>query len=301
MHAATGARGWSNIPAPQGAPKAHHAVSYISEATTRRAEEKKTGRYEEYRLFAITYSTDEAFDTSFAINYPKNNNTPNIPFAIVAGSKDTLCDQGLDAQSIQRMPDLLASRPIYRPDLNLTKQNMSSQCIFVKHRQAAQPRVAHATRTRTVSPEAPRPHTNQEDHPSSEGESPRWLADCHAAVPSQLGEGLAAHSLARSRDLHLVAVTRKTELVVRGVYGLARRSALPCWQPSLPFAAITSTAPHGRIPQSRPWPPLCTDSSRAPDDHSLVAIRLSSRTSASTQLMHGTLIAIPPFGMRGLS
>ena len=33
---------------------------------------------------------------------------------------------------LQGAPDLLAARPIYRPDLNLTKENMSSQCIFVK-------------------------------------------------------------------------------------------------------------------------------------------------------------------------
>ena len=92
------------------------------------------GRYEEYRLLAITYTTDDAFDTSFTVNYPKHSNTPNMPFAIVAGDKDTLISSGLDAKATRDMPDLLAARPIYRPDLNLTKENMSSQCIFVQQK-----------------------------------------------------------------------------------------------------------------------------------------------------------------------
>ena len=90
------------------------------------------GRYEEYRLLAIAYTTDSTFDTSFTINYPKHTNTPNIPFALVAGDKDTLISSGLDGRATRGMPDLLAARPIYRPDLNLTKENMSSQCIFIK-------------------------------------------------------------------------------------------------------------------------------------------------------------------------
>ena len=111
------------------------AVHYIGEATARAQDMNKPGRCEEYRLFALVYTSDEAFDTSFTINYPTHTNTPNLPFTIVAGSKDALRDQGLEAHNIQRIPDLLAVRPIYRPDLNLTKQNMSSHCIFVKYQQ----------------------------------------------------------------------------------------------------------------------------------------------------------------------
>lgn len=77
------------------------------------------GRYEEYRLLAITYSTDEAYDTTFTI---------------VAGDKETLAGHGLDARAVHNMPELLAARPIYRPDLNLTKENMHSQCIFFMQR-----------------------------------------------------------------------------------------------------------------------------------------------------------------------
>ena len=110
------------------------AVHYIGEAATRQANRTVQGKYEEYRLVAITYTTDNTFDTSFTINYPKHTNTPNMPFTLVAGDKDTLINGGLDGRATRGMPDLLAARPIYRPDLNLTKDNMSSQCIFVKPR-----------------------------------------------------------------------------------------------------------------------------------------------------------------------
>ena len=53
------------------------------------------------------------------------------------------------------MPDLLATRPIYRPDLNLTKDNMSSQCIFVK----------------------PRPHTPGWHTPAAVEQSHQWHRD----------------------------------------------------------------------------------------------------------------------------
>ena len=55
----------------------------------------------------------------------------------MAGDKETLAGQGLDARTIQNIPQLLAARPIYRPDLNLSKQNMSSQRIFVMQRPQA--------------------------------------------------------------------------------------------------------------------------------------------------------------------
>ena len=57
-----------------------------------------------------------------------------MPFTLVAGDKDTLTSSGLDCRATRGMADLLATRPIYRPDLNLTKDNMNSQCIFLKPR-----------------------------------------------------------------------------------------------------------------------------------------------------------------------
>ena len=111
------------------------AVHYIGPAAAKLQEVKNPGRYEEHRLFALIYTSDEAFDTSFTINYPAKDITPNLPFTIVAGSKDTLREQGLETYDIRQIPDLLAVRPIYRPELNLTKQNMSSYCIFVNYQQ----------------------------------------------------------------------------------------------------------------------------------------------------------------------
>ena len=107
-------------------------VHDIGEAAARQTNRPAQGRYEEYRLLAIAYTTDSTCDTSFTLNYPKHTNTPNIPFTLVAGDKDTLISSGLDVRATRDMPDLLAARPIYRPDLNLTRDNMSSQCIFVK-------------------------------------------------------------------------------------------------------------------------------------------------------------------------
>ena len=107
------------------------AVHYIGEAATRHRQPKQVRRI---RLVAITYTTDNTFDTSFTINYPKHTNTPNMPFTLVAGDKDTLTSSGLDGRATRGMADLLPTRPIYRPDLNLTKDNMNSQCIFLKPR-----------------------------------------------------------------------------------------------------------------------------------------------------------------------
>ena len=111
------------------------AVHYIGPAAAKQQEVKNPGRYEEHRLFALIYTSDEAFDTSFTINYPAKDITPNLPFTIVAGNKDTLREQGLETYDIRQIPDLLAVRPIYRPELNLTKQNMSSYWIFVNYQQ----------------------------------------------------------------------------------------------------------------------------------------------------------------------
>ena len=113
------------------------AVHYIGQAAAKAHEVKNPGRFEEHRLFALIYTSDEAFDTSFTINYPAKDSTPNLPFTIVAGSKDTLREQGLETHNIRQIPDVLAVRPIYRPELNLTKQNMSSYCIFVNYQQNA--------------------------------------------------------------------------------------------------------------------------------------------------------------------
>ena len=88
-----------------------HAVEYIGEAATRQVARPVQGRCEE-RLLAITYSTDEAYDTTFTINYPTQSNTYNMPFAIVAGDKETLPGHGLDARTIQNIPQLLAPAPI---------------------------------------------------------------------------------------------------------------------------------------------------------------------------------------------
>ena len=48
--------------------KSIHAVDYIGEAATRQGIQPVQGRYEEYRLLAVTYSTDKAYDTTFTIN-----------------------------------------------------------------------------------------------------------------------------------------------------------------------------------------------------------------------------------------
>ena len=114
-----------------------------------------------------------------------------------------------------------------------------------------------------------------------------WLG----GVPStdktslNLADWLAAHALSCSRPLHLLTMatrvllslpTAKTELVVRGVYGAGKTSALPCWQPTLPYEDIMSTMRLGRTLPSPQWRPLCTDSSLEDRAHSPVAIRLAS-------------------------
>ena len=63
---------------------------------------------------------------------------------------------------------------------------------------------------------------------SAEGPPPAWAAALARETPRQVAQWLPAHTLARSRDLHLITMvtgvllsllTGKTELVVRGVYG----------------------------------------------------------------------------------
>ena len=69
----------------------------------------------------------------------------------------------------------------------------------------------------------------------SHSQSSGWLPSCFSEVPEQLADWLAAHALSASRDLHLLSLavgvllsllTHKTELIVRGVLGPARHSAL---------------------------------------------------------------------------
>ena len=136
------------------------AVHYIGEAATRHTSPTSQSRYEEYRLVAITYTTDNTFDTSLTINYPNHTNTPNMPFTLVAGDKDTLTSSGLDGRANRGMPDLLATRPIYRPDLNLTKDNMSSQCIFL-NQGPTPPGGTHTCTRRTKPPVAQRPYAER--------------------------------------------------------------------------------------------------------------------------------------------
>ena len=111
------------------------AVHYIGEAAVRSHDLDKPGRYQEHRLFAVIHTSDKVFDTTFTINYPAPKKVPNMPFMIMAGCKDTLRGQGLGTPEIQRLPDALAVRPSFRPDLNLTKENTSSYCIAINPQQ----------------------------------------------------------------------------------------------------------------------------------------------------------------------
>lgn len=99
---------------------------------------------EEYRLVAVHYTTDQAFDTSFTINHPRHQHIPNMPFTIIAGDKDTLAKLGMDAMAVQSIPELISTKPIYRPDLNQTRDNAKSQRVFL----APSP---HSSRTELTS------------------------------------------------------------------------------------------------------------------------------------------------------
>ena len=92
--------------------------------------------------------------------------------------------------------------------------------------------------------------------PSIEGPPPAWPAaekTPHHLMGWLPAHWLPAHSLANSRDLHLLTMatgvllsllTCKTELVARGVYGaVAKRNALLSWRRTLPCGGTTSTMP----------------------------------------------------------
>ena len=90
-----------------------NAITLIGEASPKPSKELIEGRYEEYRLIAIKYTTDQAFDTSFTINYPKQRDTPNTPFVIIAGDKDTLTGAGMNARTVHGIPDFVATKPAH--------------------------------------------------------------------------------------------------------------------------------------------------------------------------------------------
>ena len=96
-------------------------------------------------------------------------------------------------------------------------------------------------------------------------QSPGWLASYLSETPAQLVEWLAAHALSESKDLHLLSLaagvllsllTHKTELIVRGVYGV-RRSVLRSLLLSLLFMGTMCTMPPGKTLPLLLWPPLC--------------------------------------------
>ena len=121
-----------------------------------------------------------------------------------------------------------------------------------------------------------------------EGPPPAWTAALARETPEQLAHWLPPHSLAKSRDLHLLTMatgvllsllTGKTELVVRGVYGAGKtaKRGHHVYYASRENTTITAIAAfvHRLLP-------------RADDDANPVASRLlsgpQSRTSASTPL-----------------
>ena len=133
---------------------------------------------------------------------------------------------------------------------------------------------------------------------SSEGPPPAWAAALAHETPEQLAHWLPAHSLAKSRDLHLLTMatgvllsllTGKTELVVRGVYGAGKTQCIAL------LAAYFALRGHHVYYASRENTTITAMAAfvnrilpRAEDEANPVAIRLlsgpQSRTSASTPL-----------------
>ena len=125
-----------------------------------------------------------------------------------------------------------------------------------------------------------------------------WAAALAHETPEQLVHWLPAHSLAKSRDLHLLTMatgvllslfTGKTELVVRGVYGAGKTQCIAL------LAAYFALRGHHVYYASRENTTITAMAAfvnrilpRAEDDANPVAIRLlsgpQSRTSASTPL-----------------
>ena len=133
---------------------------------------------------------------------------------------------------------------------------------------------------------------------SIERPPPAWIAALARENPEQLAHWLPAHSLAKSRDLHLLTMATgvplpagKTELVVRGVYGAGKTQCIAL------LAAYFALRGHHVYYASRENTTITAMAAfvhrlllRADDDDDAnpVAIRLlsgpQSRTSASTPL-----------------
>ena len=135
---------------------------------------------------------------------------------------------------------------------------------------------------------------SQGEEPPSEGESPGWLAGCQDAVPRQLADWLAAHTVGHSRDLLLLTMaaggflslmTRKTELVVRGVYGAGKTQ---CIALLAAFFALRGHCVYYLSGENTTITAMATFVQRllprAPDDEAPVAIRLVSAPQARTSV-----------------
>ena len=139
---------------------------------------------------------------------------------------------------------------------------------------------------------------------SIEGPPPAWLADLASEIPAQLVHWQSAHSLANSRDLHLLTMatgvllsllTGKTELVVRGVYGAGKTQCIALLAAYFALGDTMSTMRLAKTQPSRPWLPLC-----------IVSCRELQRTppqcpSGSFRGLSEIQTAIIPSGMRDWS
>ena len=124
-------------------------------------------------------------------------------------------------------------------------------------------------------------------------QSTAWLPQCSSAVPTQLVEWLAAHSIGCSPDLHLLTMavavllslfTHKTELAVRGVYGAGKTQCIAL------LAAFFALRGHHVYYASRENTTILAMAAfveqilpRAPDDEWPVAMRLLSQPQSRTE------------------
>ena len=124
-------------------------------------------------------------------------------------------------------------------------------------------------------------------------QSTAWLPLCQSAVPEQLVEWLAEHSIGCSPDLHLLTMavavllslcTHKTELAVRGVYGAGKTQCIAL------LAAFFALRGHHVYYASRENTTILAMAAfveqilpRAPDDEWPVAMRLLSQPQSRTE------------------
>ena len=124
-------------------------------------------------------------------------------------------------------------------------------------------------------------------------QSTAWLPQCSSAVPTQLVEWLAAHSIGCSPDLHLLTMavavllslcTHKAELAVRGVYGAGKTQCIAL------LAAFFALRGHHVYYASRENTTILAMAAfveqilpRAPDDEWPVAMRLLSQPQSRTE------------------